>query len=114
MLMPELNVLAHVTKRVSEQRAAEKGFRVMNSRRFYSIISSARASSIVLGLLSSALAQRGLRRWLRLDCATMPQTTLKLSVLAAVLLSAGGISAPTQLLLMCGRNGLSAVSKRRG
>ena len=44
----------------------------------------------------------------------MPQTTLKLSVLAALLLSAGGISAPTQLLLMCGRNGLSAVSKRRG
>jgi len=30
--LPELNVLAHVTKRVSEQRAAEKGFRVMNSR----------------------------------------------------------------------------------
>src|SRR5262249_35847323 len=103
MLMPELNVLAHVTKRVIPRNAA-----------IYSIIPSARASSIVLGLLSSALAQRGLRRWLRLDCATMPQTTLKLSVLAAVLLSAGGISAPTQLLLMCARNGLSTVSKRRG
>src|SRR5262249_61791330 len=33
MLMPEFNVLADVTKCVSEQRAAEKGFRVMNSRR---------------------------------------------------------------------------------
>jgi hypothetical protein len=33
MLMLEFNVLADVTKCVSEQRAAEKGFRVMNSRR---------------------------------------------------------------------------------
>ena len=32
MVMPEFNVLADVTKCVSEQRAAEKGFRVMNSR----------------------------------------------------------------------------------
>jgi len=34
MLMPEFNVLADVTECVSEQRAAEKGFRVMSSRRF--------------------------------------------------------------------------------
>jgi hypothetical protein len=34
MLMPEFNVLADVTECGSEQRAAEKGFRVMNSRRF--------------------------------------------------------------------------------
>jgi hypothetical protein len=33
MLMPEFNVLADVTKCVSEQRAADKGFRVMNSPR---------------------------------------------------------------------------------
>ena len=33
MLMPEFNVLADVTKCVSEQRAAEKGSHVMNSRR---------------------------------------------------------------------------------
>ena len=35
MLMLEFNVLADVTKCVSEQRAAEKGFRVMNSRRSF-------------------------------------------------------------------------------
>src|SRR5262245_64716190 len=35
MLMPEFNVLADVTKCVSEQRAAEKGFRVMNARRSF-------------------------------------------------------------------------------
>ena len=29
MLMPEFNVLADVTKCVSEQRATEKGFRAM-------------------------------------------------------------------------------------
>jgi hypothetical protein len=33
MLMPEFDVLADLTKCVSEQRAAEKGFRVMKSRR---------------------------------------------------------------------------------
>ena len=33
MLMLEFNVLADVTKCVSEQRAAEKGSHVMNSRR---------------------------------------------------------------------------------
>src|SRR5262249_15266217 len=68
--MPEFNVLADVSKCVSEQRAAEKSFRVMNARRF---IRSPRQRGRNCGGTSTPSAFAVSRRARRARAARLPK-----------------------------------------